>query len=103
MCVTFPICDETYSLDTLAVADLPTEEHLLFAIRAARTYIDSGYTMCVGAASAKDRLDVVCRNAINAGDIAGPRYLANAREIAKREGALIEVSFPFWALFRKAH
>jgi len=39
---------------------------------------------CFGAASAKDRLDVVIRDAINAGDIPGPRYLANAKEIARR-------------------
>lgn len=44
---------------------------------------------CFGAASAKDRLDVVARDAINAGDIPGPRYLANAREIAKPEGDLV--------------
>lgn len=44
---------------------------------------------CFGAASAKDRLDVVVRDAINAGDIPGPRTLANAREIAKPEGELI--------------
>lgn len=45
--------------------------------------------MCFGAASAKDRLDVVIRDAINAGDISGPRYLANAKEIARRGGELV--------------
>lgn len=44
---------------------------------------------CFGAASAKDRLDAVVRDAINAGDVPGPRYLANAREIAKPEGDLV--------------
>lgn len=43
---------------------------------------------CWGAASAKDRLDVVVRDAINAGDIPGPRYLANGREMARRDGEL---------------
>jgi hypothetical protein len=38
--------------------------------------------MCVGAAAAKPRLDVVIRNAINKGQIPGPRYLANGPEIA---------------------
>ncbi|KNB20422.1 hypothetical protein FOXG_17489 [Fusarium oxysporum f. sp. lycopersici 4287] len=52
-------------------------------------FLDSGYTMCFGAASAKDRLDVVVRDAINAGDIPGPRYLANAKEIAKTDGELV--------------
>jgi hypothetical protein len=44
---------------------------------------------CFGAASAKERLDVVIRDAINAGDIAGPRYLANGKEMARRDGDLV--------------
>lgn len=44
---------------------------------------------CFGAASAKKRLDVVIRDAINAGDIPGPRYLANGQEMARRDGALV--------------
>lgn len=44
---------------------------------------------CFGAASAKERLDVVIRDAINAGDIPGPRYLANGQEIARRDGDLV--------------
>ncbi len=47
------------------------------------------YCRCFGAASAKDRLDIVIRDAINAGDIPGPRYLANGKEIARREGELV--------------
>ena len=69
---------------------MPVEEHLLFCLESARTYIDSGYTMCLGAASAKARLDVVCRDAINAGRFPGPRYLANGPEIAVTGGALIK-------------
>lgn len=78
------------SADLDGLGALPVEEHLLFAIESARTYLDSGYTMCLGAASAKDRLDVVCRDAINAGRIPGPRYLANGREIAVTGGALVK-------------
>jgi hypothetical protein len=44
---------------------------------------------CFGAAAAKDRLDVVVRDAINAGDIPGSRYLANAREIVRTGGDLV--------------
>ncbi|MCW2694586.1 MAG: amidohydrolase [Mycobacterium sp.] len=75
------------SLD--ALGELGVEEHTLLTARSAKTYLDYGYTMCVGAASAKQRLDVVIRDAINAGDIPGPRYLANGREIASTGGALI--------------
>ncbi|KAJ4325220.1 hypothetical protein N0V84_003602 [Fusarium piperis] len=45
--------------------------------------------LCFGAAAAKDRLDVIVQDAINAGDIPGPRCLANAREIAKPDGELV--------------
>ena len=65
---------------------MPPEEHTLYAANAARTVLDMGYTMCVGAAAAKPRLDVVIRNAINNGDIPGPRYLANSQEIATLGG-----------------
>ena len=41
------------------------------------------------AASAKERLDVVIRDAINNGDIPGPRYLANGKEMARRDGELV--------------
>ena len=45
--------------------------------------------MCFGAASAKERLDIVIRDAINAGDIPGPRYYANGKEMARRDGELV--------------
>jgi hypothetical protein len=32
---------------------------------------------------------VVIRDAINAGDIPGPRYLANGKEMARRDGELV--------------
>ncbi|KAL2670545.1 hypothetical protein Neosp_014333 [[Neocosmospora] mangrovei] len=75
--------------DLNRLGDLDVEEHVLLTIKSAQCFLDSGYTMCFGAAAAKDRLDVVVRDAINAGDIPGPRYLANAREIAKPEGELV--------------
>ncbi|KAI1322681.1 isoaspartyl dipeptidase-like protein [Xylariaceae sp. FL0255] len=71
------------------LGDIPVEEHVLLTMRSAECYLDSGFTMCFGAAAAKERLDVVIRNAINAGDIPGPRYLANGKEIARRDGELV--------------
>ena len=38
----------------------------------------------MGAAAAKPRMDLVVRNAIQAGDIPGPRYLANGQEVCTR-------------------
>lgn len=75
--------------DLAALGPMPVEEHTLHCMRSAKTYIDSGYTMCVGAAAAKPRLDVVMRNAINAGEIPGPRYLAAGQEIATTAGDLV--------------
>ncbi|KAL1861120.1 hypothetical protein Plec18170_001635 [Paecilomyces lecythidis] len=74
--------------DSGRLGELGTEEHTLLTAKSAKSYLDSGYTLCWGAASAKDRLDVVVRDAINAGDIPGPRYLANGREMARRDGEL---------------
>ncbi|KAG4437049.1 hypothetical protein IFR05_007463 [Cadophora sp. M221] len=75
--------------DLNRLGELGVEEHVLLTARSAQCYIDSGYTMCFGAASAKERLDIVIRDAINAGDILGPRYLANGQEMARRDGDLV--------------
>ncbi|KAJ7256114.1 hypothetical protein C8J57DRAFT_1345155 [Mycena rebaudengoi] len=91
----------TASLEGLA--DMPIEEHTLFSAKSAKTFLDCGYTMCrkrsaAGTSlkstpddfpssqwappSARKRLDVVMKNAIQAGDIVGPRFLANGQEMA---------------------
>ena len=64
-----------------AIQRMPPEEHILWCAQIAERYLDMGWTSCVGAAAAKPRLDVVIRNAINAGTIVGPRYLAASQEI----------------------
>ena len=71
------------------LGELGVEEHTLLTARSAQCYIDSGYTMCFGAASAKERLDIVIRDAINEGSIPGPRYLANGKEMAVPDGELV--------------
>jgi imidazolonepropionase-like amidohydrolase len=76
--------NDQWSLE--AIQRMPPEEHTLHAMDVAKTYIEHGYTMCVGAAAAKARLDVVIRNAINKGQIPGPRYLANGQEITTPGG-----------------
>jgi imidazolonepropionase-like amidohydrolase len=67
---------------TLAgIQTMPLEEHVLWCAKVAKRYLHAGFTSCLGAACAKPRLDVVIRNAINAGQIPGPRYLAASQEI----------------------
>jgi len=67
------------TLDGIQV--MPPEEHTLWTAGVAKTYLSHGWTSCMGAATAKPRLDVVVRNAINSGMIPGPRYLAASQEI----------------------
>lgn len=70
--------------DAATLADIqvmPLEEHVLWCAKVARRYLEAGWTSCVGAACAKPRLDVVIRNAIDSGQIPGPRYLAASQEI----------------------
>src|SRR5262245_56027264 len=65
---------------------LPPEEHTLITARNARTMLECGYTSVLSGASAKPRLDIAIRNAIDAGHIPGPRYLANGPEITVTGG-----------------
>jgi len=67
--------------DLSSIQRMPTEEHILWCAHVAKRYLDRGWTSCVGAATAKPRLDVVIRNAIQSGMIKGPRYLAASQEI----------------------
>ena len=64
-----------------SIQRMPPEEHILWCAQVAKKYLDMGWTSCVGAATAKPRLDVVIRNAIESGQIPGPRYLAASQEI----------------------
>ncbi|MBI2801187.1 MAG: amidohydrolase family protein [Gammaproteobacteria bacterium] len=73
-----PHCHFTYN-NAVSLADinaLPVEENLLVAIRNAKTYLDYGFTAVIGMASAKPRLEVVVRNAVNKGEFPGPRIRA---------------------------
>ncbi len=62
--------------DLESLGAIPPEEHTLLAARHAKLMLDQGFTSINSAAAAKPRLDVVIRNAINAGEIPGPRMLA---------------------------
>ncbi|MEO7851444.1 MAG: amidohydrolase family protein, partial [Rubrivivax sp.] len=75
------------------IQTMPLEEHVLWCAKVAKQYLQAGWTSCVGAACAKPRLDVVIRNAINAGQIPGPRYLAASQEITV-PGALGDETLP---------
>ena len=65
---------------------IPPEEHMLITVRNARKMLEMGFTSCFSAASAKPRLDVVLRNAIDAGEFPGPRTLAASPEMTVTGG-----------------
>ncbi len=72
--------------DLHSLGDIAPEEHTLLAAENARIYLDRGFTSLNSMAAAKPRLDVVIRNAINAGQIAGPRMLAATPEMTPTAG-----------------
>src|SRR5258708_3271746 len=67
--------------DVVDTGYVPVEEHTLQTMHNARRVLLGGFTSCVGASSAKPRLDIVIRNEIKAGRIPGPRLLASTPEI----------------------
>ncbi len=69
-----------------ALGDIPPEEHTLITMKFVRLLLDHGFTSINSAAAAKPRLDVVIRNAIDAGDIPGPRMLAASPEMTVTSG-----------------
>jgi imidazolonepropionase-like amidohydrolase len=71
------------------LVSLPLEEHVLHTALSAKTYLDCGYTMCFGAASAQPRLDVCIKGAIKKDMIPGPRTLSNSQEISTTGGAIV--------------
>ncbi|MDQ3558500.1 MAG: amidohydrolase family protein, partial [Pseudomonadota bacterium] len=68
------------------LGEIPPEEHLLRTCRAATMILNHGFTSCYSAASAKLRIDVVVRQEIEDGYLAGPRYRAAGPEITVTGG-----------------
>ena len=72
--------------DLESLGNIPPEEHTLLAMKHAKLMLDQGFTSCFSAAAAKPRLDIVIRNAIDAGDIPGPRMRAATPEMTVSGG-----------------
>ena len=68
------------------LGEIPVEEHLLRTCRNATLLLDHGFTSAYSAASAKLRLDVVVKNEIENGHLAGPRYRTAGPEITVTGG-----------------
>ena len=70
-----------HKADIADTGDVPPEEHTLRTAQHARVVLEAGFTSCLSGGSAKPRMDVVIRNAINAGHVPGPRLLAAGPEL----------------------
>ena len=68
------------------LGEIPPEEHLLRPAATPRSSSNHGFTSCYSAASAKLRIDVVVRQEIEDGYLAGPRYRAAGPEITVTGG-----------------
>ncbi|NGY03354.1 metal-dependent hydrolase family protein [Solimonas terrae] len=72
-----------------ATEDLITpspEAHTLLTARVAKVLLDHGFTSAWGASEAKLRLGVAVRDAVNAGQLPGPRIRAGSLEISVTGG-----------------
>lgn len=64
------------------VVAIQPEDHVLIALKNAQMLMERGFTSLFSAASAKPRLDVAVRNAVDNGLFSGPRIRAASQEIS---------------------
>jgi imidazolonepropionase-like amidohydrolase len=76
-----------FVFDHGGVAAAPPAQHALDVAAVARTYLESGYTLVVGAGVLQALDDVLAKDAIDRGLVAGPRVVPSGRMITER-GAL---------------
>lgn len=74
------------SPDLAGLGELPPEDHTLETMKVAKRVLDHGYTSCFSGSAAKPRLDIAIRDAINRGDIAGPRLRAATKQLTVTGG-----------------
>ena len=76
-------------LDAATLGDinaLSAERHVLETAKNARKMLDHGFTSMFSGSSARDNLEVALRDAINAGDIPGPRLKVATRQMTVTGG-----------------
>jgi imidazolonepropionase-like amidohydrolase len=75
-----------FVFDHGAVAATPPAEHMLDVAAVTRTFLESGYTTIIGAGVLHPLDDVMARDAIDRGLIAGPRTVPSGPMIAEVNG-----------------
>ncbi len=68
------------------IGEIPPEEHTLLTAYNAKLLLEMGFTSVYSAASSKPRLEIAVRDAINSGQIPGPRLKAASPEIVSTGG-----------------
>ena len=74
------------SVDLAGLGEMPPEETTLWTMKVAKLLLDHGYTSCFSGSAAKPRVDIAIRNAIDAGDIPGPRLRAATKQLTVTGG-----------------
>jgi imidazolonepropionase-like amidohydrolase len=75
-----------FVFDHPGVVAMPDDTHALEVAGVVRTFLESGYTLLVGAGTLKPRIDVIIARAIDRGLIPGPRLWPSGEHITQRGG-----------------
>jgi imidazolonepropionase-like amidohydrolase len=86
-----------FVFDHAGIAATPPARHMLDVAAVTRTFLESGYTLIIGAGTTQPLDDVLAKEAIDRGLIPGPRIVPSAPMIAEQgglgsEGELMEVA-----------
>jgi imidazolonepropionase-like amidohydrolase len=68
------------------VGEIPPEEHALATVKNVGLMLEHGFTSLFCAASARKRVDIIARNAVNSGQFPGPRMMAASPEMTPTAG-----------------
>jgi imidazolonepropionase-like amidohydrolase len=86
-----------FVFDHAGIAATPPARHMLDVAAVTRTFLESGYTLIIGAGTTQPLDDVYAKDAIDAGLIPGPRIVPSGPMIAEvgglgADGELMEVA-----------
>jgi imidazolonepropionase-like amidohydrolase len=86
-----------FVFDHGAIAAAPPARHMLDVASVARTFLESGYTLIIGAGTTQPMDDIYAKDAIDRGLIPGPRIVPSGPMIAEvgglgADGELMEVA-----------
>ena len=86
-----------FVFDHGAVAATPPGQHLLDVAAVTRTFLESGYTLIIGAGVTQPEDDLLVSAAIERGELSGPRIVPSGAMIAEKgglgaEGGMMEVA-----------